>query len=418
MTAVNATAALSDFRRDVLPRVADALAAAVVASLPWSTSATGILTALWLVATLPLLDFAALRRELRILPGALPVALVVLAIAGLAWGEASATERLRGVEPFLRLLMIPVLFAQFRRSERGLWIGSAFLASATALLALAWAMVAFGLQFGHGPGVPVKDYVSQSGVFTLCIFALFDIALDQWAARRHALAAACVVLALLFAAHMFYVTTSRTMLVVIPVLFVLLGLRRLTWKGFAVLVVIGAVAAAAVWASSSYVRLRITSVFTEVATTRTTGTETSAGDRLAFWTDSLRALRETPILGHGTGTISAVFRRQADSSATATGTNPHNQILAIAIQLGAVGALLLIAMWAVHWLMFLRPGLAAFIGIIAVTQNVVGSLFNSHLMDFTQAWIYVFAVGVFGGTVLREAQAREAAAPAPVSAPA
>ncbi len=418
MTAVNATAALSDFRRDVLPRVADALAAAVVASLPWSTSATGILTALWLVATLPLLDFAALRRELRILPGALPVALVVLAIAGLAWGEASATERLRGVEPFLRLLMIPVLFAQFRRSERGLWIGAAFLASATALLALAWAMVAFGLQFGHGPGVPVKDYVSQSGVFTLCIFALFDIALDQWAARRHALAAACVVLALLFAAHMFYVTTSRTMLVVIPVLFVLLGLRRLTWKGFAVLVVIGAVAAAAVWASSSYVRLRITSVFTEVATTRTTGTETSAGDRLAFWTDSLRALRETPILGHGTGTISAVFRRQADSSATATGTNPHNQILAIAIQLGAVGALLLIAMWAVHWLMFLRPGLAAFIGIIAVTQNVVGSLFNSHLMDFTQAWIYVFAVGVFGGTVLREAQAREAAAPAPVSAPA
>ncbi len=418
MTAVNATAALSDFRRDVLPRVADALAAAVVASLPWSTSATGILTALWLVATLPLLDFAALRRELRILPGALPVALVVLAIAGLAWGEASATERLRGVEPFLRLLMIPVLFAQFRRSERGLWIGAAFLASATALLALAWAMVAFGLQFGHGPGVPVKDYVSQSGVFTLCIFALFDIALDQWAARRHALAAACVVLALLFAAHMFYVTTSRTMLVDIPVLFVLLGLRRLTWKGFAVLVVIGAVAAAAVWASSSYVRLRITSVFTEVATTRTTGTETSAGDRLAFWTDSLRALRETPILGHGTGTISAVFRRQADSSATATGTNPHNQILAIAIQLGAVGALLLIAMWAVHWLMFLRPGLAAFIGIIAVTQNVVGSLFNSHLMDFTQAWIYVFAVGVFGGTVLREAQAREAAAPAPVSAPA
>jgi O-antigen ligase len=418
MTAVNATAALSDFRRDALPRIADALAAAVVASLPWSTSATGILTALWLAATLPLLDLTALRRELSILPGALPVALVVLAIAGLAWGEASATERLRGMEAFLRLLLIPVLFAQFRRSERGLWIGAAFLASATALLAFAWAMVAFGLQFGHGPGVPVKDYVSQSGVFTLCIFALFDIALDQWAARGRALAAACVVLALLFAAHMFYVTTSRTMLVVIPVLFVLLGLRRLNWRGFAALVLIGAVAAAAVWASSSYVRLRITSVFTEVATTQATGTETSAGDRLAFWTDSLRALREAPIFGHGTGTISAVFRRQADSAATATGTNPHNQVLAIAIQLGAVGALLLIAMWAAHWLMFLRPGLAAFIGMIAVTQNIVGSLFNSHLMDFTQAWIYVFAVGVFGGTVLREARARATAAPAPVSAPA
>jgi O-antigen ligase len=38
---------------------------------------------------------------------------------------------------------------------------------------------------------------------------------------------------------------------------------------------------------------------------------------------------------------------------------------------------------------------------MAVTQNIVGSLFNSHLMDFTQTWIYVFAVGVFGGVVLR-----------------
>jgi O-antigen ligase len=57
-------------------------------------------------------------------------------------------------------------------------------------------------------------------------------------------------------------------------------------------------------------------------------------------------------------------------------------------------------MWAAHWSLFRRPGIAAWAGLIAVTENIVGSLFNSHLMDFTQAWIYVFAVGVFGGVVL------------------
>jgi hypothetical protein len=36
-----------------------------------------------------------------------------------------------------------------------------------------------------------------------------------------------------------------------------------------------------------------------------------------------------------------------------------------------------------------------------VTQNIVGSLFNSHLFDFSQGWLYVVGVGVAAGTVRR-----------------
>ena len=39
---------------------------------------------------------------------------------------------------------------------------------------------------------------------------------------------------------------------------------------------------------------------------------------------------------------------------------------------------------------------------IIVVQNVVSSLFNSHLFDFSQGWLYVFGVGVAGGTVLKQ----------------
>jgi O-antigen ligase len=35
-------------------------------------------------------------------------------------------------------------------------------------------------------------------------------------------------------------------------------------------------------------------------------------------------------------------------------------------------------------------------------QNIVSSLFNSHLFDFTSGWLYVFGVGVVGGMVLRQ----------------
>jgi O-antigen ligase len=414
MTARNAMVSPAGFRRDALPRLADGLAAAAAGSLPWSTSVTGILVAIWLMASLPTLDLARLRQEIVSAPGSLPVLLVGLAGAGLLWSAASPPDLFRGVEPFLRLLMIPVLFAQFRRSERGIWVGTTFLVSGTILLALSWGMFGLGLDSGHGPGVPVKDYITQSGVFTLCAFALIYVGADQWIAQRRIVAIAAVTLALLFIADIFYVSTSRTTLVVIPVLLLLFGLRRASWHALAGSVLVGLVVAAVMWATSPYVRLRVTSVTEEIAQAHVK--ETSTGSRLEFWRNSLVVLREAPILGHGTGMIGEAFRRHADPNSGPPASNPHNQIFTVGIQLGVVGIAALLAMWAAHWWLFLQPGIAAWAGLIAVTQNIIGSLFNSHLMDFTQAWIYVFAVGVCGGTVLAR-QGSPASAEAPGLAP-
>ena len=44
-------------------------------------------------------------------------------------------------------------------------------------------------------------------------------------------------------------------------------------------------------------------------------------------------------------------------------------------------------------------------GLLVVSYNVVSSLFNSHLFDFSQGWLYVFGVGITGGMVLRAADA-------------
>src|SRR4051794_13146381 len=59
------------FDRARLARLADWLAAAVAVSLPWSTSATGILFLFLLVALAPTLDIAMLRRELGTAAGGL-----------------------------------------------------------------------------------------------------------------------------------------------------------------------------------------------------------------------------------------------------------------------------------------------------------------------------------------------------------
>jgi len=107
------------FDREHLERLVDGLAVALAASLPWSTSATGILAVLWLIALVPTLDVAALRRVLATPAGGLPVLLWLLGLIGMLWAfDVPMTERWDGVKSYHKLLFIPLLIGRFRRSER------------------------------------------------------------------------------------------------------------------------------------------------------------------------------------------------------------------------------------------------------------------------------------------------------------
>ena len=138
---------------------------------------------------------------------------------------------------------------------------------------------------------------------------------------------------------------------------------------------------------------------------------TSSGQRIVYWTKSLRFIESAPLVGHGTGSITEMFRRAAIGHSgvwAEVPNNPHNQTFAVAIQLGLIGATVLWAMWLSHFLLFRGGGLAAWLGLVVVTQNLVGSLFNSFLFDFTEGWLYVVGVGVAAGMVLRQFDAARA----------
>jgi O-antigen ligase len=379
-----------------LGRVADGLAIAVAVSLPWSTSATSILAVLWLVAIIPTLDFTVLKRTLPIPAAGLPALLVLFAAIGMLWADVAWPERIDGVSAFTKLLAIPLLMVQFRQSDWGLGVLAGFLISSVLLLAVSWILVllpaASLLWEPKQYGIPVKDYISQSAIFTIAAFSLVDRALFGWRADRPILAIVCVALAIAFFANIFFIETSRTTLVVIPILVLLFGILRLGPSQAFGLLFASFMLAAVIWSSSPYLRYRVTHVFEELRTA-----ESSTGFRISFWTMSLHALQEAPVIGHGTGSIADVFRRQGSNSAV----NPHNQVFAVGIQTGFLGIAILIAMWLAHWRLFFDPALVAWPGLVVVTQNIVSSLFNSHLSDFTHGWVYVFGVGVIGGMLLR-----------------
>jgi hypothetical protein len=155
--------------------------------------------------------------------------------------------------------------------------------------------------------------------------------------------------------------------------------------------------------SSPYLRGRTEAIWVDLKKYETTDERTSSGERLEFWKKSAELVRDAPIMGHGTGTILSLFEKSASGKTGVAGVaaaNPHNQTFAVAIQLGFVGVLVLWAMWLAHLISFRASGLVAWIGLVLVVQNMIGSLFNSHLFDFVQGWTYVVGVGVAGGIML------------------
>jgi O-antigen ligase len=388
---------------------ADIAAVLLAASLPWSTSLVGIFAVFAVLVMLPTIDAGAFIETLKRPICAAPIALFLLALAGTLWSDARWGLRLYSVAPTAKFLLLPLLFYHFQRSQRGLWALTAFLASCIALLAMSWLVFYFpGLTLKASdvasPGIFVKNYIDQSQEFALCAVVLAFPVLSLLRARRFVAALLLFVVAMSFLANMVFVVVSRTALVTIPIMLAAFGLAHLRWRTNIMILAAAAVLAGLAWLASPQLQQKINSIGQQYQLYREQGAATSVGERLEFWRKSLRFFVEAPVAGHGTGSTEGLFEHAA-AGQTGIGAevirNPHNQTLNVAVQWGALGIVVLYAIWLSHLWLFRGPGLFHWIGLLVVVQNIFTSLFNSHLFDFHEGWMYVIGVGVAGGVVLK-----------------
>ncbi|QOZ77314.1 ligase [Bradyrhizobium sp. CCBAU 53351] len=390
-----------------LIRAADVLAALIAASLPWSTTVPSIFVGLWLLVVTPTIDWRDYGHEVARPAFALPFAILLLALLGLLWSDGAWADRLHAIKPVAKLVLIPPLLYHFSRSERGLWVGLAFVVSCALLAVFSWIVLldpAWKITATASSGVPVKNYIDQSQEFTLCAFALALPALTFWRRGNVVATAACLALILLFAANMVFVASARTALLCIAVLLALFAWKHLNRRATLVLLAGTVAVTALAWATSPYLRQRITDIGVEYRHGHEDISRASTAQRLTYWRKAIHSFAEAPLIGHGTGSIKRQFERAATGGSSLDAevvNNPHNQTLNVAMQWGLLGVVLLHAMWIAHLRLFLGGGLAAWIGLVVVVQNVTSSLLNSHLFDFHEGWMYVLGVGVAGGTVLK-----------------
>lgn len=390
--------------------VADVFAALTAAALPWSTSLVSIFILLWLGAAALIVDYPAWYRSLKQPICALPLALFGLAAVGMLWSDASWDARLHSLGPYAKYLVLPGLFQHFARSSRGKWVFVAFVASCALMMVMS-GITAFVPTFTLKPidermcGIFARNSIDQGVEFTFCAVALaYPIMMLVKEGKRWQ-AGALLAVALGLVINMSFIIASRTALVTAPLLLALFALRYLNWRhalALGAVVLVGA----SVWAVTPRACRNVETFSRDVTLYTEVNEPTSAGLRLEYWKKAVQFIREAPLAGHGTGSIRGLFERAATGrAAEATGqivANPHNQTLHTAIQWGIVGVIALFLMWASHLLLFLRgEGVSAWIGLLVVAQNILSSLFNSHIVDFHAGWMYVLGVGVAGGMVLK-----------------
>jgi O-antigen ligase len=391
--------------RRFLSRAGDWLVAAILFTLPWSTGATSALIVCWVVVALLTLDFSKVLPSLSTPAVILPILLVMLAALGILWAEVPWFERLEGFEPFLKLLAIPLLMIHFSRSDAGLLMVSAYLISAVLLLGYSWASFWWPslAWIQHTRGVPVKDSIYQSIFFMIAICILLHLGITWARERKHGLALLCMGLIGAFITNIAYVANSRTALVILPILLLMIAYQQFGRYGMLLMLIGMGVVGATTWTTSSYLRERVTTSLTGTLEP-SSRLATPESLRIAYWRASLDGMKQAPILGLRTGSIRQLLDEALLEGRTPPSgfgiRNPHNQILAVGIQLGILGILVLLAMWLSHLLLFMGNSWPARLGSLIVLQNIIASLFNSHLSDFTAGWLYVCGVGIAGGMVL------------------
>ena len=257
------------------------------------------------------------------------------------------------------------------------------------------------------PGNPVifYDHITQSNMMALAVY----LALLEWReATINRDKIAWFSYALLGIVNVLFMVQGRTGYLI---LFALLGLFTWTtiaramhkrgkiwgWKQKSLVVMLLVAGAIVSYHSSSRLHERIALAVSEYqAWSPNHGKDTSSGQRLDFYYNTLQIVGDHPLFGVGTGGFPAAYEQQTLGKDVMETRNPHNEYLLIAVQTGIVGLALLLYLFYSLWryaLLLPTPfGQDAARGL--VLGCMVSCMVNSTLLDHADGLLFSFMAAV------------------------
>jgi O-antigen ligase len=379
-------------------------------SIPISTALGSVLSAIVLAAWLA----SGRYREKSVAIKRNPVALAALMLfailmIGVFYGDASAKEAGRFLTKYADLLLIPVLVTLFRGADAR---RAGIYALAGALLATV--LFSYALRAGMPrPGwfvedlffhVPFKHKLTHSVLVAFAAFLLFQLALS---ARTPRARLGWLAASLLSVINVAFVVPGGTGYVVFGTLLLYAGYALRGYLGLLAMMVVGALFAVLIYQASDSARERVDRALQEYSAW-TTGDpslamaprpgveQSSIGQRLTFYRETLQIIRDHPLVGVGTGGFPKAYAETVRECGPFEVRNPHNEYLLVMAQNGVVGLLLLLYLFWRTWQ--LAPRLATpFETHLArglVLMIAAGCLVNSFLLDHTEGLLFAWMTGL------------------------
>jgi O-antigen ligase len=340
---------------------------------------------------------------------------------GATFGSATAAEAWRGLMKYRELLCIPLLLSLFQKPDWErlekiwdvAWLIRAYrrwdpsgvlwrrwglmcLVAGT-LVSVAGSYVEWivGRDIGfqaRNDNVVFMDRIVQN---LLVVFVIYVLAYRAMESRRWWWAYAGTIGLAFFS--LFALVPGRTGYLVLAALIGLLMWQRFKVRGLVVATAAVCLLAAGAYFASPMFRTRMQQTAVQArqywsGTSNHDALSPNVEPRLKYYELTLRLIRRSPIVGHGTGGFERGYREFASPAGLPVPAEPHNEYLAIASQIGLIGLAVWLWMLLEQWKAAKRLPLpdqhfAQALLLLMVVGCLANSLLHSHTIGMTFAYL-------------------------------
>jgi O-antigen ligase len=358
----------------------------------------------------------------------LSLAMFGLLVLGAFYSDASWGEVFKVLGKYSDLLLLSLLIPLFQdvhMRRNGL---AAFFVTMVVVILLSY-LISFGLLSHGGPfkgyenyGIVFRSHITHNLLVAFSAFAFATLARSASSPHRRMLWIALAVMAIF---NLLFMVPGRTGYLVLGILFVYFFVEWLRWKGFVIAILGGSIIVVCAFFLSDVFHTRLSDTAADfhkwrsgqivtseqiIISKQSFTEERGLGLRLAWYEKSLAIIRDFPVFGVGTGGFALAFAEKVGNSDLPPTSNPHNEYLLIAVQLGLFGLVVLLYLFYTQWRLavdlpgLLERNLARGLLLTVMTTCLV----NSSLLDHGEGIFYAWMSGLlFAGLNSRGQNNRE-----------
>jgi O-antigen ligase len=354
--------------------------------------AMGLFVIFWLSSG----NYSDKLNRIRHNPAALAsVALFGLYAIGIFYSSAQWNDSLNFLMKYHKLLFIPLIISVLDSDKHREYAINAFLGGMTIVLIISylkWLGLFPHVDIGQGY-IVTKGRIAHSILMSFAMFMMMIRAQKSTGAIR----LTWVILSVLAGLNILFLVNGRTGMITMTALVIWFTYEKWGIKSLIYWLSLALIGGVLHQLAPNFPHSRLTDITQEIADQKN-GNQTSSGQRMEMYTNTLTLIKRHPIIGGGTGSLENEYKPLAESKhlALTRVPNPHNQFLLTTQELGVIGLFALILMWYLHWKTSYQIDHAQYgmelRGLILTI--VIGSLFNSLLLDAGEGKFYCVLAAV------------------------